>query len=173
MNKKTLNIIVTVEYILLALSFIANLYGFNSAPGNLQYLCNLCAVIFALVYLVFGCKKEGSLFFKIFMWFLVFKEGYAITAIAVNEKVPAVAFVMVLICFALSAILAVSLNLGKTRSFCFAGAHMLFSALCLIFSAFGGFSDVIIFNATRLLLSTVCAVLIYAKYADKAARGAK
>lgn len=178
MNKKSFTVVTIIGLLLLALSFAGNIYGFTIGDkfgDQLQFLCNLAAVVFAFMYLIVGCKKEGSSFFKIFMWLLVFKEAAALINMAIYEQDPPIALILILVCYTATAILAVSMNLGKTRSFVFVGILIVVSAICLIYTLIGNelYNGISIYNATRLVLAIISGVFIYAKYEDKASRGSK
>lgn len=170
MKNRKLNWITIIEVVLLLICTVANIRGLNEMQ-SIQYVFNLAAIVCAFLYVLVGYRKEGNLFFRLFAWSLVLKEAAAITNTAMNETVPAISFILMLICFACAILIAVSLNLGKTKSYILAALYVFVSVICLITVISGGYWPVITFNGTRLLLAIVMGIMIYEKYRDKTERG--
>jgi len=172
-NNKRNRVVMIIELVLLILSVVGNIKGLGTS-GKVQFIFNLIAIVFALIYLFMEYQKSASIFYKLFAVSLVLKEAAAITNIAINEEVPAIAFILVLICYTCVTLLAVSLDLGKIKSYVIECILCIASAISLVYVMISStYSGIIVYNATRLLLAVVFGIMIYAKYQDKEIRGTK
>jgi len=175
MEKKLgFKIVSVIDLVLLLVSIYANVLGILKDSNILQYVFNLLAILFAFAYCFVGYKKNGNLYYRLFCGFLALKEMMAITYIGLYENVPAFTFIIFLICYGSYLVMAVAKDLGKEVSLILALVNTVLSAIAFVFVAINAqYISVITYNSTRLVLTLVLLIMVYAKYTDKKIRGTK
>jgi len=173
-KKLSFKIVSIVDLFLLLVSIYANILGIVKDNNSLQYIFNLLAIIFALAYCFIGYKKKGNLYYRLFSGFLALKEMMAIMHIGVYETVPGYTFIIFTICYGVYLLLAVAKDLGKELSLVLTLVNVILSAFSFAYVAMNvQYISVITYNSTRLVLTLVLLIMVYAKYNDKKVRGTK
>ena len=127
-------------------------------------ISSILASIVALAYCLLGYNKKASVFFKAFLY--LFALYTFIEAIGSINFITQIANT---IKFGLLCALSLSINLGKIRSYIYAGLYIVLSTVGNIVFAIqvGSLGNCI----SELVLMMILGIMIYAKYQDKAARG--
>ena len=123
----------------------------------------ILASIAALVYCLAGYKKEASIFFKTFVYLFVF-YAFVTTFMGASQ-------LFTVIEFGLLCALALSFNLGKTRSYIYTGLLIICSIVKNIILAVDMGLSSANASVSEFLLVIILGIMVYAKYQDKAARG--
>jgi len=174
MEKNSFKIVTVIDFVLLLVSIYANYIGIVNNNADIQYILNLVAIALALVYCFVEYKKNGNLYYRLFSGFLAVKEMVVLAHVGVYEDVPAFTFFVFTICFGVYLLIAVAKDLGKVLSMVLAGINIVLSAIAFAFVAVNAqYIDVITYNSTRVVLTLVLMVMVYAKYKDKSNRGSK
>ena len=179
-RKKKIRIGVTMA-ILIAACAVSN--GFLLAKSErvmpiVGTALNLAALACAVVYCTYGYQKKASVFYKGF--FLLYAVhlltgAYGMVVDFNGSLLAAVTVIAFAITFANLLMLFVPDNLGKTKSTVIAAINVLIWLGFLIHHFIFRRDDVGIYTirmASYLLSALLTAVLVYAKYADKAERAA-
>jgi len=154
--------------ILLLISLGWNIYAITNSgltgAETFDCICLMLTAVFAIYYILAGAKKgEGTTYFRIFMVL------YGFTVLEANfffAELSSLVAMLNTLCFGCLSILFVAKNLGKKWSV----------ALSLVVVACAIEQMIVYFDvatATNLLLALVALLMVFAKYADKAARGSK
>lgn len=133
-----------------------------------QGLIMACLIV-AAIYCLAGYKKSAAVFFKV-----VVSLYAAITFVAVLlvHEGPLFLTVISTLAFGILCVFAVAKDLGKTKSYVLCWLNIVLAALRVVLYVIvegqlpgGLFSN--------LLLAVILGIMMYAKYADKAARAAE
>lgn len=182
MKNSKFRILMYANVLFIILAVVGNIYGYY-LTNSYQFLLNIGAIIFSLVYLLYGYKKNAADYFKFFMLFLALKELLAIESMLVEEGAPIYAVVIVATMMLGFVVLAFGKDLGKKKSTIACAIVVGLSVLTLIVGMMYTPKDLTknvlvgitlnIFNLTRVLMTSITAIMVYAKYEDKYARGTK
>lgn len=169
-TKKTLTIVCSILLIIAAAcpvyAFFAKL-GWGFVREMIIDIMGFVATMFALFYVSMGYKKNAALAYKLFLWVfaVALLARIACTSSRVVATLAAVGLVFIVV-------LATYQNLGNAKSTWIGLGLMATQLACLIINIVlkvGPLSIVVAVDF--LILSVVTWVLIFAKYADKEARG--
>ncbi len=134
---------------------------------------NIYALLFAGYYILAGYKKNAAKFYKVYA--LLFAISQSILLFYICSLTTE--FILIfLTALALSVILTLLFgrNMGKKVSLILCGILVLFAVLLLIFLLIYVNKLILLeCSIVNLILVSLCFVLTYAKYVDKATRNAK
>lgn len=180
-----------ITAILLALSIAGCLHVLIEKAGTyfmISAVVEGVAIIFAILYYIFGFKKNAALFYQLFMLFYAFTylAEMLVSALDYNnlgvESIVPATVVFSMIMYGNTLILAIGKDLGKKVSYALCGINILFYALPIV----GTFvPDIVTFSNDMVKQSSItlygiwlvmainALVMTIGKYADKAERGSK
>lgn len=138
--------------------------------GSLDYVVTMFTLMFAALYFMLGYKKNSAIYYKMFVW--SYAVGMGVLVLLMEGK-PLVFIISSLINYGILFVLAVGKDLGKVRSYilCILGLLLETLSVILFIRIFG--TQYISCMSSKVLLSILLLVMIYAKYADKDSRGTK
>ena len=147
---------------------------------QLSAASSMLALLFAGYYMIDGFQKNAAGYFKAYGALFALTLLFTMMDIG-STKLPFKEWILLGIglALALAVILFVGRDLGKGKSFALCALIFLWFAYSAFYaSRLRPIDDprvvqIIISSATNLILSLLFGVMIYAKYADKAARGSK
>ena len=170
--------------VLIVISLALSIYKLTTNYKNgFDYFyrpCLVISLISALIYALYGYKKESAIYYKAFM-FLYF---VSLILSAYNEVLhldnPSVNWTMISTYANFARVIPVFLltfipNFGEKKSkicsyILFGLSLFIFARTCIVHGVFIGYT---ISALAQLTMSAVAVVLVNEKYADKASRGAK
>lgn len=173
-------IFMAAAIVLCAVSLIEN--GFSkfvftdTGLKAFSYIAEIIALLFGIVYLAYGCKKNAAAYYKTFMIILaivqavIFYRQIFSTASAYVAILNIVPFVMIVV-------LAICKNLGKTISLSLAGILFASRIIIAIFEIVyvkdisGIDLFVISYTVSDILLAGTAFLMVVEKYIDKDERG--
>jgi len=163
--------IAAVNVLLLIAAFVCNLLCLKDADVYAAFpiLCNILTVLCGAYYCFAGYKKNGSLFYKMFVWLFALNHFFVIIFLVKNGLAPFIAATN-MISYGALVILAVGADLGKKKSY-IAAAVVLFCQLValiflLIYPEFST-SSAIMAPVAKALVSVLLGFIVVAKYRDK------
>ncbi len=181
-DSKKFLVVMIINVVLLVAAIIINIIGLNFTISP-QLIVNLVAIAFAMAYLIFDYTKEGNKLFRLFVGFLAIKEIYAIVNMAMFEIVPWFAIVLTVISYSAPLLICLSKDFGAKKSYATCFVYIAVSIASLVYTSVmlpglvnGGTMEgtvLAIYNTTRLILTLILLLMVYAKYQDKYSRGSK
>jgi len=163
--------VAAVNVILLIAAFVCNLLCLKNADiyGAMPILCNILVVLSGAYYCFAGYKKNGSLFYKMFVWLYAINHIFVIIYLVKNGLSTFIATTN-MVSYGALVVLAVGTDLGKKKSY-IAAAVVLFCQLAaliflLIYPEFTD-SSTILAPVAKALVSVLLGFIVIAKYRDK------
>jgi len=163
--------VAAVNVILLVAAFVCNLLCLKNADlfGALPILCNIVTVLSGAYYCFAGYKKNGSLFYKMFVWLFAINHFF-VTLYLVKNGLSTFIAATNMISYGALVVLAVGVDLGKKKSY-LAAAVVLFCQLAgliflLIYPEFTD-SSAILAPVSKALVAILLGIIVIAKYRDK------
>jgi len=142
-------------------------------PGSILLDVLICLLyVSALVYCFMRYKKKAAVFFKAVCVLAVLVMIFFLYDVATNFDFVAtnsIIFISSLLTFGGWCIVAFVSNLGKKQSLITAWVILVTT---IVTSSFSGDSYILIKTLFQVAVCVVFLIMVYAKYADKAARGA-
>jgi len=171
--KKALSVFSTIAAVLLFVALGMGLYAVISgttAFGQLIYAMLLLTTLFGLYYVLAGCKKAAGI-----RYFGAYLNLFALCQLVIllgRAKESNLSVLLLTVTFGLIVLLAGAKDLGKVKSITLSALIVLLSAARLgAACANGHFAQDGFTILTCIVIAISTLVLIFAKYADKAARG--
>lgn len=181
-NNKNLNLGVIVfngifTVICIALLLCLLLDGNLSLVYNIEIIADIIASIVAFMYLVEGFSKSVATHYKTCM-IIAAINALIVVATSASEKIDYVPMIMCAIAFCLVSFLAFGTNLGRNVSFICCGLLVLIRVAGLVsvlitLDQYSILDPTLVLVVCQISLALLLSVITYAKYKDKAARGAK
>ena len=187
-NKRPINpIAVAINLIAIVFCMVGSIFTLAAQDANgfmkLTAVFGLIALISALVYVFLGYKKSAADFFKGFMYIYMLSTFTNILNTAMAELTDfqsASGIVFSSAIFGLLLILAIGRDMGKVKSFILCGIVIAIS-LAVLLGSLGTMplsgsllNRLFAWRAlTDVILAATTGLMVYAKYADKTARGTK
>lgn len=180
MSKKVLTVLTVVASVLLLASIFANLFSVYVGVSSdtfipFDYVVAIAlsiASILAVYYALTGCRKgEGSVYFRWFMFSLALVQ---LIALFQHASMSILTVLMLTISFGCLLVLFIAKDLGQKLSTLLAGIVSAAAvAQFIIAAATGTLAVAWVKIATLTLLALTALLMVFAKYADKKARGSK
>jgi len=176
-TKRVIPIWVSVIYTVLCVAAIAfEIVGLflnkTGAIGYVTFAFEIITTVLAACYCFTGYKKSSAVFYKAVILSLM-----VVTVLILAHMVTLqlyFQFFAELIIFGCLSVFAVAKDIGEKRSFILALLIMVSSVVSFVyFICMFGISIYICSYITSFLISVIVLIMVYAKYADKAARGTK
>ena len=170
MQNKVIRFLSIAACLLLLIALGANVFTLNTASaqigaaGVISTIAFMLTAVFAIYYILAGAKKgEGSIYFRVFL------ALFGLSLFLINllgQNLGGFSSTMVTLSFGCLAVLFVAKNLGFKWSVGLAALVVLCAIPAVI-----SFPQMV--TATYMLLALVLLLMVFAKYADKKARGSK
>lgn len=126
---------------------------------------------FGIYYILAGCKKgEGSTYFR---WFVNMFALVEILPLLQHDTMSVVSVIMLTIGFGSLTVLSVGRDLGKGKSLLLSGIVIAITMIDLVTTIIRSPENVVVLVVIHLLLAITTMFMVFAKYADKKARGSK
>jgi len=160
-----------LNIVLLIAAFVCNLLCLKTADiyAALPLLCNILTVLCGAYYCFAGYKKNGSLFYKMFVWLFALNHVFVIIYQVKYGLSPFIAATN-MISYGALCVLATGVDLGKKKSF-LAAAIVLFCQLVgliylLIYTELNVASGILA-PVAKVLVAVLLGFIVIAKYRDK------
>ena len=164
-----------INLILVIGSIVWTIYSmFTAAPpdghvleSEAIHVLTLIPMLGALLYCATGYKKSSAGYFNLFIY--LYTAVVFATSLFIRTG-PIFLSVFSIISFGILCVLAIAKDVGKKKSFVLCGLNMFLAIIRIIayFITTGQFPGGMFGN---LLLAGILGLMVYAKYADKTARG--
>ena len=164
-------------------------YGYSIAGFRLLTtivdVLPIVAIIFGLYYFFNGYKKNAAVYYKLFMAFFILDFGFSMFYGMINSLYDMYSAILDLVCFTCIVLLYCGKDLGKTKSSALAIIIVATRIIKLVISltvyskatidmfSIMGLFTLMIKSITNVLLAGSAGLMVYGKYKDKEARGAK
>ena len=182
MENKSSSLLKVCNVILIIIGVTLNLYllfmGNSSALMVAMSLFRAAAFVASMIYLIKGYKKNADLFYKMFMWFLGISTIISYTLfINLGIKLPLFnSFITVMILVAFVFIIGAK-DYGKIKSNIVSitlAVLNIINIINILTASNNNLSDPNVLIAIgQLILALTAALMVWVKYQDKDARGAK
>ena len=182
MKKKNESLLKTIHTVLIALGFALSLYMLFSSKSStllsVMFLLRAAAFVASFVYLTEGYKKNADLFYKMFLWLVGLSTIISYTSfISLGMKLTMFkSFITVMILVSFIFIIAAK-DYGKVKSniisITLAVLNVINIAMILKSTNYDVLNPNVLIAIGQLILALTLAIMVWVKYLDKEARGAK
>ena len=177
-NSKTKKIlqIVNFAFILIALGLrIYNLFSIGSIYRLVADISGCLTLIAAIIYCVYGFKKDAAKFFKIYIWLYTIMSFIHI-AIDLEGGTSYAVILLSALNFATAFVISVTEDLGREKTLSLGAINFASCAVAIIIAfatICNGSLEMIIVCIGQIIPAIIFNLMLLAKYVDKEERGTK
>ena len=168
--------IVNFVFILIALGLrIYNLFSFTTVLRLIADISGCITLVFAIIYCLYGFKKDAAKYFKIYVWLYTIMSFIHI-AIEPDDGTSRIVLLLNALTFATALVITLSADLGKTKTLLLGAinfAAIAVSVCIFLIAICDGSLEMIIVCVGQIVPAIEFNLMLLGKYTDKVSRGAK